>query len=412
MTFLEAAEEILREAKSPLHYKEITKRATERGLIETSGQTPYATMGAQLYMTVRRAEQRGETGRFCATGRGHFGLVSAPAAGSMDQDIQRINEKVKGELLEFLLDMHPRQLELLVGQLLTAIGFEDVVVTKYSGDNGIDVEATLTVGGVTRVRTAIQVKKWKNNVSGSTVRELRGGLMTDQHGLIITTAGYTKDALSEAAASGKTPIGLIDGSRLVDLLVENEIGIRRKTVPLLELNVTDLVNVDEGETGDKSASLWPLPGGQEHFFDTLLAFLDEIGARRPGLDEMTTWVMDRFEKVTKQRLVQSYLRSVLYSMGLIEFDGERIQLADEGEALRTSRDKKHLLRILARNILGIEEILEFLEKQAADAGAILHFLVDRLNVEWETDQQVRYRLQWLAACDAVEKSDGKWRRCG
>jgi HJR/Mrr/RecB family endonuclease len=61
--------------------------------------------------------------------------------------------------------------ELLVGQLLTATGFEDGAVTRYSGDGGTDVDATLTVGGVTRVRTAIQVTRWTSNVSGATVRE-------------------------------------------------------------------------------------------------------------------------------------------------------------------------------------------------------------------------------------------------
>jgi restriction system protein len=108
--------------------------------------------------------------------------------------------------------------------LLTAIGFEDVEVTRYAGDGGIDVDAVLTVGGVTRVKTAIQVKRWKNNVAGSTVRELRGGLMTDQRGLIITTSGFTRDAIAESHASGKTPISLIDGRRLVQLLSKSRLA--------------------------------------------------------------------------------------------------------------------------------------------------------------------------------------------
>lgn len=409
MTFLDAAERVLREAKEPLHYKEITRRALAGGLIETAGETPDATMGSQLYLAVRRAKQQGTAARFRSTGRALFALTDGAAPGTMDSEIGRLNEKVKTDLLEFLQEMHPRQLELLVGQLLSAIGFEDVLVTKYSGDNGIDVQATLTVGGVTRVRTAIQVKRWQANVPGSTVRELRGGLMTDQRGLIIATSGFTKDAQSEATAQGKTPISLIDGARLIDLLAEHEIGVRRKVVHLLELNVEDLVSEDPEGGEVKSASLWPLPGGQEHFFETLLAFVDQIGEKQPTLDEMASWVMSKFEKVTKQRLVQSYLRAVLYSMGLIDFDGERVLLTQEGEGLRRSRDKDHLLRILKENILGVDEILVCLQKGPSDLAGLHAHLREALKIEWETEHQVRFRVQWLVACGLVEKVGQRWR---
>ena len=174
VTYLEAAEAILKEAGGPLHYKEISRRALERGLIEPKGQTPEATMGAQLYMAVRRAEEDGEPGRFRSAGRAQFALAAPVVVGAISNEIERQNSKVEADLLAFLQDMHPRQLELIVGRLLVAIGFEDVAVTKYVGDQGIDVEATLTVGGVTRVRTAIQVKRWKdkNKVGDGVVREL------------------------------------------------------------------------------------------------------------------------------------------------------------------------------------------------------------------------------------------------
>lgn len=48
MAFLEAAHEILKQAGQPLHHREITRRALNQGLIETSGKTPDATMRAQI----------------------------------------------------------------------------------------------------------------------------------------------------------------------------------------------------------------------------------------------------------------------------------------------------------------------------------------------------------------------------
>ena len=188
--------------------------------------------------------------------------------------------------------------------------------------------------------------------------------MTDQRGLIITTSDFTPAAVREAAAAGKVPISLIDGKRLIELLVQHQIGVRKKSVPLLELNVSDLVVVEEEDGGgEKSAALWPLPGGQERFFDTLMAFVDQIGAKKPTLDEMTEWVLANYETVTKQRLVHSYLRAVLYSMGIIDFDGDQVVLTADGEKLRQSRDRADLLRLLELNVLGVTELLEFLRAQ-------------------------------------------------
>jgi len=45
-SFKLSAIKILREAKEPLHYEEITKRAIEKNLIETQGATPESTMNA------------------------------------------------------------------------------------------------------------------------------------------------------------------------------------------------------------------------------------------------------------------------------------------------------------------------------------------------------------------------------
>src|SRR5215213_3180889 len=102
MTYLDAAEQILQDAGQPLHYREITKRAIAKGLLETTGKTPEATMGAQLYMAVKQALEPGEPGRFRITGRAQFGLAAKPTKGSLDADISTHNVKVEEELLTFL----------------------------------------------------------------------------------------------------------------------------------------------------------------------------------------------------------------------------------------------------------------------------------------------------------------------
>lgn len=56
MNFIELAEKIIREENRPLTQKEIWKIATKKGydkLVETTGKTPWQTIGARLYVDIR-----------------------------------------------------------------------------------------------------------------------------------------------------------------------------------------------------------------------------------------------------------------------------------------------------------------------------------------------------------------------
>ena len=53
-----AAIKVRRELKKPLHYEDITKRALEQNLIETSGSTPEATMNAQISVDIKNKREK------------------------------------------------------------------------------------------------------------------------------------------------------------------------------------------------------------------------------------------------------------------------------------------------------------------------------------------------------------------
>ena len=55
MQFKDAAYEILKQANKPLHYNEITNQAIKAGLLDTTGKTPHATMGALLSSILDKA---------------------------------------------------------------------------------------------------------------------------------------------------------------------------------------------------------------------------------------------------------------------------------------------------------------------------------------------------------------------
>ncbi|MBN1618924.1 hypothetical protein JW887_06335 [Candidatus Dojkabacteria bacterium] len=69
--FRESAKQILKKAKTPLHYKEITRLALEAGILETEGKTPDATMNAQLVMDIKN---KGEASDFIQTAPATYSL--------------------------------------------------------------------------------------------------------------------------------------------------------------------------------------------------------------------------------------------------------------------------------------------------------------------------------------------------
>lgn len=236
LSFTDAAEQVLEKhgRKQPMHYREITEKILELDLVNTQGQTPEATLYAQILTEIKRHVKRGDTPRFVKHGRGFVGLSKWMGKGLAFQ-IKRHNDDVRSKLHAQLHNMEPADFEALVAQLLVAIGFEDVIVTKISNDGGIDVRGTLVVGDVIRTRMAVQVKRWKKNVQAPIVQQVRGSLGSHEQGLIITTSDFSKGARTEAERPDATPVALMNGRQLVQLLIENDIGIQRTAYDLIEL---------------------------------------------------------------------------------------------------------------------------------------------------------------------------------
>jgi restriction system protein len=242
LSFTDAAEYVLEHFgnRKPMHYRDITRKALELGLLKTSGQTPEATLFAQIVSEIARQTRRGETPRFVKEGKGRISLSRWMSHGLADQrglatQIEHHNQAVRQKLHERLHTMKPDEFEALIGELLVALGFEEVTVTKPTNDNGIDVRGVLVIGDVIRLNMAVQVKRWKNNVQAPIVQQVRGSLGNHEQGLIITTSDFSDGARREAERSNADPVALMNGQQLVALLVEHNIGVHRTSYDLINL---------------------------------------------------------------------------------------------------------------------------------------------------------------------------------
>lgn len=174
-------------------------------------------------------------------GLDYAAVFAEEEGGSPRQQVQHAlrehNDAQRERLRERLHGMDPYVFEHLVRDLLEAMGYDDVTVTKQSGDKGVDVAATVQFG-ITSVKEVVQVKRYKSNVQRNHVDELRGALYHHDaiQGTLLTTSGFSSGAKDAALIKGAPPISLIDGDRLVDLLIEHEIGIQKKPAVMYEVD--------------------------------------------------------------------------------------------------------------------------------------------------------------------------------
>jgi restriction system protein len=160
------------------------------------------------------------------------------------------NQQQREGLRQRLNTMHPYQFEHLVGQLLDAMGYDDVTVTSQGGDKGVDVVATAQFG-ITTIREVVQVKRREGNIPRPVIDQLRGVLPYHSaiRGTLITTGDFSAGCTEAAVFPGAPPIGLINGEKLLDMLIEHQIGIRKRAVELYELVEIPRAGLD-GEPAD------------------------------------------------------------------------------------------------------------------------------------------------------------------
>lgn len=145
-------------------------------------------------------------------------------------------------VIDALLQLSPEDFELLVIELLSAIGFE-VEGTQPTNDKGVDFRGTLYVSSVAHIAIVGQVKRYeqKRKISDKPILDLRGRIPSGSRGLFVTTSEFRTDARKASDESGFPEIGLVNGSQFVELLIEywaviqdgfkSQLGLRLGLVP-------------------------------------------------------------------------------------------------------------------------------------------------------------------------------------
>lgn len=155
--------------------------------------------------------------------------------------ISRIHDQVASELLTRLQGKDPAFFEDAVVQLLLAMGYGGTSgtgsVTGISNDGGIDGVIDQDVLGLSRVY--VQAKRYADNnvVQRPEVQGFVGAVHgRADGGVFITTSRFSQGA-KDFVASTPVRIVLIDGSRLVELMIKYGVGVQvRRTYNIVEVD--------------------------------------------------------------------------------------------------------------------------------------------------------------------------------
>ena len=117
------------------------------------------------------------------------------------------------------------------------IDYQNLHVSTRSGDGGVAVVADIELG-ITSVREVVQAKRHKRTIQRKDLDALRGSLyrFSAVRGTIIATAPFSKGTSEAAFATGAAPTTLIDGDKLIDLLIEHGIGVKKNQIEVLSVD--------------------------------------------------------------------------------------------------------------------------------------------------------------------------------
>lgn len=152
--------------------------------------------------------------------------------------LREINDAVASELLDTIAHSTPQFFEILVLDLLHAMGYgasrTDLQHVGKSGDGGIDGIISLDRLGLEKVY--VQAKRWQQSVGRPDIQGFYGALAGQRakKGVFITTSAFTAQA-TEFARSVEG-IVLIDGARLASLMIEQGVGVSHNVVKVPKLD--------------------------------------------------------------------------------------------------------------------------------------------------------------------------------
>jgi len=257
-TITQAIQKVMRDADRPMTIQEAHDAIVAANLYQFKADDPVHIVRNEIRRHCYGLDFSSSSPKklFKITDDGHYFLLETPvqqprrtrrvpkrAVVSKPTDVEALKKHYEKYLFHFrarvvdqLKRLHPKQFELFCRNLLTAYGFRDVHVTRYSRDGGIDGHGKLKVG-FDYFNVAFQCKRRvKGNVGRPEISQFRGDIQGQYDmGVFFTTGHFTPEAKKYSLRQGAVPVTCIDGPTTVDIMLDKNFGVERSELPVYTL---------------------------------------------------------------------------------------------------------------------------------------------------------------------------------
>jgi len=322
---------------------------------------------------------------------------------------------VKDRLHDRMMDLDGEQFEQFSKIVVEEIEEPPhIELTPFGGDGGIDIRGRYG-RSFFDAQFGVQVKRYERNVGSPAMRDFVGALTQHDYdfGSFITTANFSNGAKK---AAEQQEIVLIDGDRLSNIMIVNEIGVCFDDSDYLidesfwnifdETEQDDLVGTDEVPQADSF----------DIIHTTLLA-IDEGYRFNP---EIRDYLEANTEKNEWTRRQADYYPSAAYILGFVhqdrygEYEGREMRrwgLTREGREyieLVRSRSRKESNKYLNQQIREseiIRRILDRIEKETSIShGDLGDIIAEESELSGSTPARRRGTVSnWLSQLPEVSK---------
>lgn len=151
----------------------------------------------------------------------------------IEDAVARIEASVGDDLLDRLRDSHPDFFEQAVVDLLLKMGYGGAAQRgrRIGGSNDEGIDGLIDQDALGLDQVYIQAKRYKegNNVGREPIQAFVGALhgFGASRGVFLTTSAFTSGAI-DYANKVQSRIILIDGAKLVDLMIAYRVGVQEK----------------------------------------------------------------------------------------------------------------------------------------------------------------------------------------
>lgn len=144
-----------------------------------------------------------------------------------------IRQNIYDEILDTILSKTPMAFEKLVVELLQRMGYGGAIensatITQYSRDNGIDGVIKEDILGFDKILIQAKRHQLTDTISQPDIQAFTGAILQANcnKGVFITTAKFSKNAISAVQNLAHAKIVLIDGQKLAEYMYHYGLGVQ------------------------------------------------------------------------------------------------------------------------------------------------------------------------------------------